>query len=183
MALYYLIKATQIDSSDIHTLFLLGQLAHSAGNEQMATICYEKCIENNMNHWPSKEGLLKIMCTTNNVIDAYFWARHCLEQDASYVKAIGVLVKIRCQFPTCLKFLENIFGAVLECNHKVSNGQNFFSGHDLPNACKGTTTSNDFVEIKSSNLDWITLGNLIIKLQGNMLVSYKVSVKMHIGYH
>lgn len=174
MALYYLIKATQMDGSDIHTLFLLGQLAHSAGNEQMATICYEKCIEYNMNHWPSKEGLLKIMCTTNNVIDAYFWARNCLEQDASYVKAMGVLLKISCQFSTCLKFLENIFGAVLECNHNVSNGQNLISGIDLPMACKGTASSNDFVEIKASNLDWITLGNLIISLQGNMLVSYKV---------
>lgn len=182
MALYYLIKATEIDSSDIHTMFYLGHLSHSLGREQMATICFEKCIEYNPNHWPSKQGILKILCTTKNVIDAYFWARHCLEQDDSFAKAIDVLVQIRSQFPTCLKFLKNIFGAVLDSHHghfEVLNRHFFFSGPELHNQCGEDTLISDIFQIKERNFDWITLGNLIINLQDDMLVSYKVSNYLH----
>lgn len=178
-ALYYLIKATEIDRSDIHTLFYIAHLAHSLGREQIALICYEKCIDHNSKHWPSTEGILKLLCFTKNIIDAYIWARRCLELDPSHKTAIATLGNISRQFSKNMKFIQNIFGAVLEDDSglykEVPYNHLFFSSDQLPNITVGETKLiNDNCEFKAINLDWNSIAIFLINLQNNLMVSYKV---------
>lgn len=167
LALDFLIKAVELDNRDVHTMFFLAKLALKMGQIQVAKEYYEKCIERNPNHWPSLDGLLQVFCASENVIEAFSWAMHCVAKDNMYKRANDVLAEIQDRFSSTVPFLEELFG----CSAKLhATGIKYWD--ECSTSFYAYTSLNhdliqpkiDFETFKVQNLNWLALGELIVQL-------------------
>ncbi|XP_053696269.1 calcineurin-binding protein cabin-1-like [Sabethes cyaneus] len=173
VALEYLLKAAEMDETDMHTLYSSAKLAFSIGNLQLAKLCYEKCIELNRHHWPSVDGLLEVFCATGNVVEAFSWAMQCYRIDNTYRRAIDVLIDIKTRFVSTIPFLEELFGVVfaVDININKHTMQMIYSKYKTQLLKEVYQHAQIYSCNEIQNNDWLTLGNWIIKLRDHFEIS------------
>ncbi|XP_058446519.1 calcineurin-binding protein cabin-1-like isoform X3 [Malaya genurostris] len=168
-ALNYLIKAVEMDETDIHTMHYLANLALNIDQVQLAKLYYEKCIEQNHSHWPSLDGMLQVFCSSGNIIEAFAWAMHCFRKDTHYKRAIRALSEISTRFATSIYFLIELFEIRFKLDGFIVTTANTLGSNHFPSKCKAFPTKNqlpvfDYTENKIHNLDWLTLGNFLLQM-------------------
>lgn len=97
-ALHYVKLAVQMDDTDIYTLNKAGHLALQFDESEYAMVLFQRCQEFNPNHWPSADGILKVLCRHKDFMGAYGWAMQWHRRDETYEHAIKVLVELHEQF-------------------------------------------------------------------------------------
>lgn len=80
------------------TVNKLGQLALQMNKLEIAQIAFEKCLIQNPNHWPSLDGVLKVLCLKEDYSEAYGWALLCYSKDNTYQFAVNAILEIRNKF-------------------------------------------------------------------------------------
>lgn len=105
-ALFYAKQAVRMDDTDIYTLNKAGNLALQFGESELAMVLFQRCQEFNPNHWPSADGLLRVLCFQRNFLDAYGWAMHWHRRDETYERSIKVLVELHEQFAVNIPMFE-----------------------------------------------------------------------------
>lgn len=89
------------------TMNKLGQLALGMNKLEIALITFEKCLVQNPNHWPSLDGVLKVLCLKENYSEAYGWALLCYSKDKAYEFALDVILEVRSKFKSMgLEYIE-----------------------------------------------------------------------------
>lgn len=97
-ALFYAKQAVRMDDTDIYTLTKAANLALDFEESELAMVLFQRCQEFNPNHWPSADGLLRVLCFQRNFMDAYGWAVQWHLKDDTYERAIKVLVELHERF-------------------------------------------------------------------------------------
>ncbi|XP_035900937.1 uncharacterized protein LOC118507065 [Anopheles stephensi] len=109
LAIEFLMKAMDLDETDVYTMSRLAHMALKIGHLQIAKMYFEKCLKRNPNHWPSMEGLLRVFCSASNVVEAYGWASQCHRKDGRNKLYIDVVRAIRERFKSTLPYLDTVF--------------------------------------------------------------------------
>lgn len=91
-------QAGELDNTDVYTMSRLGQLALKMNELDIAFPCFELCLKQNPNHWPSADGILQILCLKRNINEAYGWALKWYDKDNRYQRALDVILEIRERF-------------------------------------------------------------------------------------
>lgn len=171
LALDYLTHAIELDDNDVYTMCSLAELAIKNGQIPVAKIYFEKCLERNPNHWPSVDGMLQLLLTSENIIEAWLWAIHCHKMDKNYRKAIDVLQEINTRFTSSRQFMENLLKEKLPTPYAVDGVITKYSNFTKSNcAALVDGTDNriqadiDFEKIRISQINWTTIGTLILQL-------------------
>lgn len=177
LALDYLIRAAEICHDDVHTMYILAQLALKIGQISVAKIYYEKCIERNANHWPSIDGILQLFLVSGNIIEACAWAIHCHQKNKKYKRALNVLHEINSRFSSSIPFIEEL----LQKSSQISNAfaandcmppvaGSFYNNHDSGYIESKNCTKVDIncELLKIHQLNWITLAQWIIQMHQNL---------------
>lgn len=99
-------EAIQMDDTDIYTLNKAGHLALQFDESDYAASLFQRCQEFNPNHWPSADGMLKVLCVHRNFMGAYGWAIQWHQRDDTYERAIKVLVELHEQFSAHIPMFE-----------------------------------------------------------------------------
>lgn len=105
-ALHYVKKAVAMDDTDIYTLNKAGHLALQFNESDYAMVLFQRCQEFNPNHWPSADGMLRVLCMHRNFMGAYGWAIQWHKRDETYERAIKVLVELHEQFQAHIPMFE-----------------------------------------------------------------------------
>lgn len=84
----------------------LGQLALKMKNWELAQHAFQKCLARNPNHWPAADGILQVLCSTENILGAYGWAMKWYNKDTNYKRALEVLFEITKKFENLIPFFE-----------------------------------------------------------------------------
>lgn len=85
----------------------LGQLALRMNKLEIALITFEKCLVQNPNHWPSLDGVLKVLCLKENYSEAYGWALLCYSKDKTYQFGLDIILEVRNKFQSMgLEYIE-----------------------------------------------------------------------------
>ncbi|XP_052866977.1 calcineurin-binding protein cabin-1-like [Anopheles cruzii] len=109
LAIEFLMKAMDLDETDVYTMSRLARMALKSGHLQISKLYFEKCLKRNPNHWPSMDGLLKVFCSASNVVEAYGWASQCHRKDTRSTLYSDVLRAIRQRFKSTLPYLDTVF--------------------------------------------------------------------------
>lgn len=109
LAIEFLMKAMDLDETDVYTMSRLARMALKTGHLQISKLYFEKCLKRNPNHWPSMEGLLRVFCSASNVVEAYGWASQCHRKDGRNKLYVDVLRAIRERFKSILPYLDTVF--------------------------------------------------------------------------
>uniref|UniRef100_A0A182REV5 Calcineurin-binding protein cabin-1 MEF2-binding domain-containing protein n=1 Tax=Anopheles funestus TaxID=62324 RepID=A0A182REV5_ANOFN len=109
LAIEFLMKAMDLDETDVYTMSRLAHMALKTGHLQISKMYFEKCLKRNPNHWPSMEGLLRVFCSATNVVEAYGWASQCHKKDSRNKLYVDVLRAIRERFKSTLSYLDTVF--------------------------------------------------------------------------
>nr|XP_049462674.1 calcineurin-binding protein cabin-1-like [Anopheles coluzzii] len=109
LAIEFLMKAMDLDETDVYTMSRLARMALKTGHLQISKLYFEKCLKRNPNHWPSMEGLLRVFCSASNVVEAYGWASQCHRKDGRNKLYVDVLRAIRERFKSTLPYLDTVF--------------------------------------------------------------------------
>uniref|UniRef100_A0A182NFP7 Calcineurin-binding protein cabin-1 MEF2-binding domain-containing protein n=1 Tax=Anopheles dirus TaxID=7168 RepID=A0A182NFP7_9DIPT len=109
LAIEFLMKAMDLDETDVYTMSRLARMALQSGHLQISKMYFEKCLKRNPNHWPSMEGLLRVFCSATNVVEAYGWAGQCHRKDSRNKLYVDVLRAIRERFKSTLPYLDTVF--------------------------------------------------------------------------
>uniref|UniRef100_A0A182M2K2 Calcineurin-binding protein cabin-1 MEF2-binding domain-containing protein n=1 Tax=Anopheles culicifacies TaxID=139723 RepID=A0A182M2K2_9DIPT len=109
LAIEFLMKAMDLDETDVFTMSRLAHMALKTGHLQISKMYFEKCLKRNPNHWPSMEGLLRVFCSASNVVEAYGWASQCHRKDSRNKLYVDVLRAIRERFKSTLPYLDTVF--------------------------------------------------------------------------
>uniref|UniRef100_A0A182K5N1 C2 domain-containing protein n=1 Tax=Anopheles christyi TaxID=43041 RepID=A0A182K5N1_9DIPT len=109
LGIEFLMKAMDLDETDVYTMSRLARLALKTGHLQISKMYFEKCLKRNPNHWPSMEGLLRVFCSASNVVEAYGWASQCHRKDSRNKLYTDVLRAIRERFKSTLPYLDTVF--------------------------------------------------------------------------
>lgn len=73
----------------------------------MSTLIKKQCLKKNPVHWPSGDGILKILCMREDYNEAYGWALKWYDQNPKYKRALDVILEIREMFSICgLEYIE-----------------------------------------------------------------------------
>lgn len=105
-ALHYVKEAILMDDTDIYTLNKAGQLALHFKEADYAMCMFQRCQDFNPNHWPSADGILRVLCLNNDFMGAYGWAIHWHQLDETYERAISVLLELHEQFQAHIPMFE-----------------------------------------------------------------------------
>uniref|UniRef100_A0A182VXI8 C2 domain-containing protein n=1 Tax=Anopheles minimus TaxID=112268 RepID=A0A182VXI8_9DIPT len=109
LAIEFLMKAMDLDETDVYTMSRLAHMALKTGHLEISKMYFEKCLKRNPNHWPSMEGLLRVFCNACNVVEAYGWASQCHRKDSRNKLYVDVLRAIRERFKSTLSYLDTVF--------------------------------------------------------------------------
>ncbi|XP_052903342.1 calcineurin-binding protein cabin-1-like [Anopheles moucheti] len=109
LAIEFLMKAMDLDETDVYTMSRLAHMALKTDHLQTSKMYFEKCLKRNPNHWPSMEGLLRVFCSASNVVEAYGWASQCHRKDSRNKLYVDVLRAIRERFKSTLPYLDTVF--------------------------------------------------------------------------
>ncbi|KAG4071749.1 hypothetical protein HA402_011903 [Bradysia odoriphaga] len=164
MALKYLLDAYELDDTDVFTMNKLGQLALRMKKYEISLISFEKCLVQNPNHWPSLDGILKILCLKENYCEAYGWALLCYNKDKTYELAVNVILEVRSKFQSMgLDYIENCFKIKFtDFNLKRTNTASVFP--DYVEHMEPEEIQPNFSEFKLNELTWMSTGQFIIDL-------------------
>ncbi|XP_065084812.1 calcineurin-binding protein cabin-1-like isoform X2 [Ochlerotatus camptorhynchus] len=176
LALDYLIRAVELCNNDVHTMYILAQLALKIGQISVAKAYYEKCIERNANHWPSLDGILVLFLVSGKIIEACCWAIRCFKKDNKYKRAVNVLHEINNRFSSSIPFIEELLQkssqvstfAASKCMPPLASC--FHNYHD--NSCTESRSCAqvdiNYELLKVRQLSWITLGQWIIQMHQHL---------------
>lgn len=142
-----------------------------------------QCQRLNPNHFRSADGMLSVLCATENYYEAYGWALLWHDKFNDYQRAIDVILEIRDRFANAgLEFIEKYIIAVLFLFYQKQMYIFIFSSYSLkfndPSAKRSTTESSfppsdeHVIEVsplgnqnkkfpQASKCDWFEIGNLL----------------------
>ncbi|ETN63580.1 hypothetical protein AND_004696 [Anopheles darlingi] len=180
LAIEFLMKAMDLDETDVYTMSRLARMALKTGYLQISKLYFEKCLKRNPNHWPSMEGLLRVFCSASNVVEAYGWASQCNRKDPRNTLYVDVLRAIRERFKSTLPYLDTVFivppAVNFEAEEKRRPLKVALATFDELFTAKPIYEPPDFTimpdilkqELKMDDISFETIGNMLIKLNDKM---------------
>ncbi|XP_055643034.1 calcineurin-binding protein cabin-1-like isoform X2 [Toxorhynchites rutilus septentrionalis] len=180
-ALEYLIKAIELDDTDVSTMYSLAKLAFNTGQTHVARMYYEKCFELNPNYWPCLDGLLQVYCASENIIEIFHWAVHCFNKDNQYKRTTDAFAEMHRKFTSTLPFLEEMYAFPLKGHvHALTFGgktnSNFGIHDDLTGSEHAQTMEYEPFELQT--VDWVVLGKMILQLCNSIENSHQDFLRM-----
>lgn len=126
------------------------------------------------------DGILQCLCNDQTILEAYGWAYKCYEKNNSYKRAIEVLTEINFKFSAIVPFLNKIWNVDPSNEKKFENSNNI--GNHFP-VVKVESIIEELQDAKLNledfqigELNWISLGKLIIKLSRHLIDNNLVSI-------
>uniref|UniRef100_A0AAG5CSA0 Uncharacterized protein n=1 Tax=Anopheles atroparvus TaxID=41427 RepID=A0AAG5CSA0_ANOAO len=181
LAIEFLMKAMDLDETDVYTMSRLARMALKTGYLQIAKLYFEKCLKRNPNHWPSMEGLLKVFCSASNVVEAYGWAAQCHRKDSRNRLYVDVLRAIREKFKSTLPYLDTVFTVPLVMDFAeeekrrpltlaMATFDELFKPQQSSFETPGLTVMPDSLKelLKIDDLSFENIGNVLVKLNEAM---------------
>ncbi|XP_050089319.1 calcineurin-binding protein cabin-1-like [Anopheles aquasalis] len=180
LAIEFLMKAMDLDETDVYTMSRLARMALKTGYLQISKLYFEKCLKRNPNHWPSMEGLLRVFCSASNVVEAYGWASQCNRKDPRNTLYLDVLRAIRERFKSTLPYLDTIFIMPPAVNFQAEEKRRplevALATFDELFTAKPAYEPPDFTimpdilkqELKMDDISFETIGNMLVKLNDKM---------------
>ncbi|KAJ6646406.1 Calcineurin-binding protein cabin-1 [Pseudolycoriella hygida] len=163
-ALNYLLNAYELDDTDVFTMNKLGRLALQMNKPEIAITVFEKCLAQNPNHWPSLEGVLKVLCMKENYCEAYGWALLCYDKDKNYKYALNVILEVRSKFQNMgLEYIESCFTTKFTDFHlNRTTTTSVFPTYVEP--MESEDIRPNFFGFKLREQTWLSFGELIVDL-------------------
>ncbi|XP_031617058.1 calcineurin-binding protein cabin-1-like isoform X2 [Contarinia nasturtii] len=171
LALEFLLKAIELDDTDVYTVNKLGQIALNLKQLDIAQMAFEKCLKKNPLHWPSGDGILQILCQREEYNEAYGWALRWHDKNPKYTRALDVILEIREKFSICgLEYIENAWSIKFQGKSlKRTHEKSAFPAPEFEE--KIEPTKPDVEEFKTESFDkmnWFTFGSMISKLYDHL---------------
>ncbi|CRK90645.1 CLUMA_CG004346, isoform A [Clunio marinus] len=168
-ALRHLVQAVELDDTDVYTQCKIGRISLKLNNLLLAKLAFEKCLERNPHHCGAKDGLLETLCLMEDIDQAYGYALKFFEDDRKYERAIRVLKEIRSRFKLSLEYYDGIYGRKPEfdenCQIKYDPASSVFPPPvEIGFTKENNATLTDDFKIPENNLNWITIGKLILRV-------------------
>ncbi|XP_055295611.1 calcineurin-binding protein cabin-1-like [Sitodiplosis mosellana] len=167
LALEFLLKAIELDDTDVYTVNKLGQIALKLKQLDVAQMAFEKCLKTNPTHWPSGDGILQILCQREEYNEAYGWALRWYDKNPKYTRALDVILEIREKFGICgLEYIENAWSIKFkEKSLKRANKKSAFPDPEFEEKFEPSKPDVEEFRVESfDKLNWHTFGSMILKL-------------------
>ncbi|XP_050067865.1 calcineurin-binding protein cabin-1-like [Anopheles maculipalpis] len=177
LAMEFLMKAMDLDETDVYTMSRLAHMALKTGHLQISKMYFEKCLKRNPNHWPSMEGLLRVFCSASNVVEAYGWASQCHRKDTRNKLYIDVVRAIRERFKSTLPYLDTVFTVTPSFDFSEEEKHRPLAAaletfDELFKPCPAADEEPDFTVMpetlrnvmKIDDLSFETIGNVLVRL-------------------
>uniref|UniRef100_A0A182P907 Calcineurin-binding protein cabin-1 MEF2-binding domain-containing protein n=1 Tax=Anopheles epiroticus TaxID=199890 RepID=A0A182P907_9DIPT len=181
LAIEFLVKAMDLDETDVYTMSRLAHMTLKTGHLQISKLYFEKCLKRNPNHWPSMEGLLRVFCSASNVVEAYGWAGQCYRKDSRNKLYVDVLRAIRERFKSALPYLDTVFTVPPAVDFSeeekrrplalaLETFDELFKPRHVPEEPEDITVMPEALKnvMKVDDLSFETIGNVLVQLNARM---------------
>lgn len=165
----------------------LGKLALSVDQTLLAQMAFKKCLKQNPNHWPSADGMLRVLCLREDYAEAYGWALTWYEKDPSYQFGLDVILEIREKLDGFgLEYVEKLWKTQFTDTHlKRTNMETVFPQYIIPDPEPIEAPDLTGLYLNESNLSWLSVGQLIVdmyeKFQDTSAIGYDMTLDEWLG--
>lgn len=176
-----------MDDTDVSLMTRLGKLALSVDQTHIAQMAFQKCLKQNPIHWPSADGMLRVLCLREDYAEAYGWALTWYEKDPGYQFGLDVILEIREKLDGFgLEYVEKLWKAQFTDTHlKRTNMETVFPKYIIPDPAPIEAPDMTDLYLNESNLSWLSVGQLIVdmyeKFQDTSAVGYDMTLDEWLG--
>lgn len=165
----------------------LGKLALSMDHTLIAQMAFRKCLKQNPNHWPSADGMLRVLCLREDYAEAYGWALTWYEKSPTYQFGLDVILEIREKLDGFgLDYVEQLWKMKFtDTNLKRTNLETVFPKYIIPDPEPIEAPDLTGLYLNESNLSWLSVGQLIVdmyeKFQDTSQIGYDMTLDEWLG--
>lgn len=165
----------------------LGKLALAMDQTHIAQMAFRKCLRQNPNHWPSADGMLRVLCLREDYAEAYGWALTWYDKNRNYQYGLDVILEIREKLDGLgLEYCEKLWKIQFTDTHrKRTNKETVFPQYIMADPEPIAAPDLTGLYLDDANLSWLSVGQLIVdmyeKFQDTSFIAYDMTLDEWLG--